>query len=80
MNGKDKYKVLLKLHRQFAHPSLKKLSALLQYAGNSRRISLICFEQMGENCDLCQRYAKTPPLPVVSLSMASHFNEKVAMD
>ena len=36
--------------------------------------------QIGKNCELCQRYAKTQPRPVVSLPMASHFNKKVTMD
>ena len=80
MDSKDKYKVLLKLHRQFAHPSLKKLSALLQDAGKWQEEYTDLLVQIGKNCDLCQRYAKTPPRPVVSLPMASHFNEKVAMD
>ena len=80
MDSKDKYKVLLKLHRQFAHPSLKKLSALLQDAAKWQEEYTDLLVQIGKNCDLCQRYAKTPSHPVVSLPMASHFNEKVAMD
>ena len=75
MDSKDKYKVQLKLHRQFAHPSLKKLSALLQDAGKWHEEYTDLLVQIGKNCDLCQRYAKTPPRPVVSLPMASDFNE-----
>ncbi|ESO92708.1 hypothetical protein LOTGIDRAFT_175654 [Lottia gigantea] len=33
-----------------------------------------------QECDLCKQYVKTPPRPVVSMPMASRFNEKVAMD
>ena len=72
--------MLLKLHSQFAHPSLKKLSALLQDAGKWQEEYTDLLVQIGKNCDLCQRYAKTPPRPVVTLPMSSHFNEKVAMD
>ena len=32
-NKQDRYKTLLKLHRQFAHPPKKRLIALLKYAG-----------------------------------------------
>ena len=33
LNRKDRYKTLLKLHRQFAHPPMKRLIALLKDAG-----------------------------------------------
>ena len=33
MDSKDRYKTLLKLRRQFAHPPVAKLNALLQDAG-----------------------------------------------
>ena len=35
---------------------------------------------IGNTCELCKRYAKTPSRPVVGLPMASQFNEKVSMD
>ena len=59
---------------------MKKLSALLQDAGKWQDDYTDLLVQIGKNCELCQRYAKTPPGPVVSLPMASHFNEKVTMD
>ena len=59
---------------------MKKLSALLQDAGKWQDDYTDLLVQIGKNCELCQRYAKTPPRPVVSLPMASHFNEKVTMD
>lgn len=80
MDRNNTYKMLLKLHRQFAHPPMKKLSALLQDAGKWQEEYKDLLEQICKNCDICQRYAKTPPRPAVSLPMASHFNEKVAMD
>ena len=77
IDSKDKYKALL---RQFAHPSMKKLSALLQDAGKWQNDYNDLLVQIGKNCNLCQRYAKTQPRSVVCLPMASHFKEKVAMD
>ena len=80
MDSKDRYETLVKLHRQFAHPPLKKLKSLLQNAGLWRNEYADLLEEINKSCDLCKRYAKTPPRPVVGLPMASHFNETVAMD
>ena len=77
MASKYKYKMLLKLHRQFAHPPMKKLSALLQDARKWQDDYIDLLVQIGKNCELCQQYAKTPPRPVFR---TSHFNEKVTMD
>ena len=80
MDSKDRYKTLVKLHRQFALPPLKKLKSLLQNAGLWRNEYVDLLEEINKSCDLCKRYAKTPPRPVVGLPMATHFNETVAMD
>lgn len=80
MDRKDRYKTLNKLHRQFAHPPSKKLKALLQDAGQWKEDYQELLEDIGEKCNLCKRYMKTPARPAVSLPMASQFNEKVAMD
>ncbi|CAG2236079.1 unnamed protein product [Mytilus edulis] len=59
---------------------MKRLIALLKDAGvwkEEYEQELLTIE---EQCEICKRYAKTPPRPVVSLPMASQFNEKVAMD
>ena len=77
MDSKDRYKTLVKLHRQFAHPPLKKLKSLLQNAGLWRNEYVDLLEEINKSCDLCKRYAKTPPRPVVGLPMATHFNETV---
>ena len=37
-------------------------------------------DMVHNKCQTCKRYTKTPAHPVVSLPMAKHFNEKVAMD
>ena len=80
MDSKDRYKTLVKLHSQFAHPPLKKLKSLLQNAGLWRNEYVDLLEEINKSCDLCKRYTKTPPRPVVGLPMATNFNETVAMD
>ena len=80
MKSKERYDTLLKLHRQFANPPLKKLKALIQDAGQWEENFQGKLEDISKTCNLCKRYMKTPPRPAVSLPMASRFNEKVAMD
>ena len=80
MKSQERYNTLLKLHRQFAHPPLKKLKALMQDAGQWEEDFQGMLEDIGKTCNLCKRYMKTPPRPAVGLPMASRFNEKVAMD
>ena len=78
--SKYRYKILFKLHRQFAHPPMKKLKSLLQDADHWKDEYNNLLEDTGKTCELCRRYAKTPSRPVVSLPVASQFNEKVSMD
>ena len=80
MGREDRYKILIKLHRQFAHPPLKKLKSLLQDANLWKDDYTDMLEDIVRRCDLCKRYSKTPPRPVVGMPMATQFNEKVAMD
>ena len=80
MESAEKYKTMLKLHRQFAHPPLKKLKSLLEDAGRWKNDCQDILEDIGKKCNLCKMYMKTPPRPVVGLPMASRFNEKIAMD
>ena len=35
---------------------------------------------MTENCEICKRYKKPPPIPIVGLPLATTLNECVAMD
>ena len=80
LNRKDRYKTLLKLHRQFAHPPMKRLIALLKDAWIWKDEYEETLAEIGEKCELCKVYAKTPSRPVVGIPMATKFNEKVAMD
>ena len=80
MDGKGKYDTLLKLHRQFAHPSMNKLISLLKDAGIWHIDYTEILQKIEESCHLCKIHMKTPPRPSVALPMASEFNQKVAMD
>ena len=71
---------MVNLHRQFAHPPKSRLIALLKDADVWKEEYEEIIEQINRECELCKIYAKTPSRPVVSMPMASKFNEKVAMD
>lgn len=77
-NSKDE--IIDKLHKQFAHPSAKRLKSLLKDAGGYTEEHLECVDRVTDNCDVCKRYKKTPARPVVSLPLATEFNEVVAVD
>ncbi|KAG1681910.1 Retrovirus-related Pol polyprotein from transposon RE2 [Nymphon striatum] len=77
---KDKTEVIEKLHKQFAHPSAKRLKTLLKDAGGYTEEHLNCVDHVTEGCDVCKRYKKTPARPVVSLPLATEYNEVVAID
>ena len=80
LNKDELHKVLVKLHRQFAHPSEEKLITLLDNAGVWDAQYSMILKKIYDACKICKQYAKTPARPVVGLPMASRFNEKVAMD
>ena len=80
MDNKKRYDTLLKLHRQFAHLPKKRFVALLKDAGAWNDAYETELSEIEGKCELCKVYAKTPPAPVVSMSMASKFNENVTMD
>ena len=80
LQEQDRYKTLLKLHRQFAHPPKKRLIALMKDAGVWQEHYKETMAQIEEKCELCKIYAKTPSRPIVCMPMATKFNEKVAMD
>ena len=72
-----------KLHRQFSHPTPKKLFNLIQKS-NFKKLKNKNFENeiknVSENCITCVKFKKPSPRPVVCMPMASEFNETVAMD
>ncbi|CAG2235876.1 unnamed protein product [Mytilus edulis] len=77
---RDKTKIIEKLHKQFAHPSAKRLKTLLKDAGGYTKEHFESVDKIIEGCDVCKKYKKTPVQPVVSLPLAAEFNEVVAVD
>lgn len=73
-------KALLKLHRQFAHPSTERLKLLIKDCGSWQDSMGDVLNQIQTECDICKLYAKTPARPSVAAPMAYDFNEKVALD
>ena len=76
----EKLNIVKKLHRQFGHTTARPLKLLLKNAGIVDRIFFTMIEDVSTNCDICKRYKRTPPRPVVSLPLAQDFNDTVAMD
>ena len=76
----DQKKIAVKLHKQFSHPSSEKLITLVKNSGvnDSEFISLL--KEVSSNCDICIRHKRVEPKPIVSISMATQFNDVVAMD
>ena len=69
-----------KLHRQFSHCTAVQLKNLLKNAGVENRQYDTIIEDVSENCDICLKYKKVKPRPVVGLSRGRYFNDIVAMD
>ena len=69
-----------KLHKQFGHPSFQKLISLVKNAGVDNRNLEEALEKYSNNCDTCKKFSRPKPRPVVSLPMATKFNETVSMD
>lgn len=80
LDNKERYRALLKLHRQFAHPVQPKLIALMRDAGAWSDEFEKDLDAIYSECEICRVYKRTPDRPSVAMPMASRFNEKVCMD
>ena len=76
----DAKKIALKLHKQFGHPTADKLISLMKNGGVKDKQIFKCVNDIAESCEICDRFKKARPSPIVSMPMASKFNELVAMD
>ena len=79
-NLAEKLKIATKLHKQFSHPTDKKLKDLAKNAGVTDQEFLTMLEEIPSSCETCLRYKKVQPRLVVGFSLASRFNEWVALD
>ena len=81
--NKSNEEIALKLYRSFAHPSTEKTLNLINNLGKgwSEHVNLkIEVKEITTNSEIFKRYKKAPPRPVMSLPMASRFQETVTMD
>ena len=69
-----------KLHRQFGHPSQKRLIDLISKAKIKNRKLIECIKKVSENCLICKKFKKNSPKPIVCLPLASKFNDIIALD
>ena len=80
LSNTEKYKVALKLHRQFSHPHSERLLCLLQDCEINDEELKSHIKDLDEKCDICIKYKKTKRQPVVGFPLAKTFNETMAMD
>ena len=82
-NLDDKIAVAKKLHRQFAHPPVKRLLKLLDVSGDPWKSDDNLKEALrvvSDSCETCRNFKKPPPRPCVGLPLATTFLECVGMD
>ena len=79
-NSAEKLKIASNLHKQFSHLTGKKLKDLAKNAGITDQEFLTMLKEIPSSCETCLRYKKVQPRPVVGFSLASRFNEWVALD
>eukprot|EP00111_Clytia_hemisphaerica_P024511 TCONS_00072268-protein len=73
---------IVKLHRQFGHCHESRLMRLIDSSkiwNDSKQVSRMV-KEISENCDVCKRYKKGKLKPIVSIPLASEFNQTVVMD
>ena len=69
-----------KLHKQFNHPSNKKMIDLVKTAGVEDEELFDAIVKVKQRCDTCKRYKHERPTPITTFPLATEFNETVALD
>ena len=67
MSSADKQKMVGKLHKQFGHASVDRLTRLLKRAGTTDTETLGLLQVVVENCEICAKHRKPIFKPVVFL-------------
>jgi transposase InsO family protein len=80
MSVGDKRKMLVKLHKQFGHATADRLERLLKSTGEKYVDTLGMLQDIVDSCEVCSKYKRPSPRPVVGLPLASTYNETVALD
>ena len=79
-NLSESKKIITKLHKQFAHPHSKRLKKLIQDSGISDQSVMDIVDEVSDKFDICKRFKKPLPRPIVAFPTATSFGEVVAMD
>ena len=80
LGNQDLKKKAVKLHKQFGHPTAINLIKMLRSAEIYNREFEQVIDNVSEKCEVCVKYKKPKSRPIVSMPMASSFNETIAMD
>ena len=80
LGNRDVKVTAMKLHKQFSHPVSSKLIRLIKSAGIKITQLEKAIIDVTNSCDVCVRFKKPVPRPIVSMPMATNFNEVIAMD
>ena len=78
--GNSDNAIALKLHKQFAHPSVDKLLRLVKNSDYNKPGITTSIKDISNKCIICIKRRKTRPRPVVCIPLATVFNEMVASD
>lgn len=82
-DGKDlaeQKRMVLKLHKQFCHPPVRRMKKFLNDAGIADNVVLDLVDVVTKDCSTCKKLGKAPSKPAVGFPLAHIFNEVVAMD
>ena len=77
---KDPKSIAKKLHFQFGHATDDRLLDLMVSWAQGDEELKQAIKEVYDGCDICKLWKKPSPRPVVSLPMATQFNETIAMD
>ena len=80
MSYQEKEKMAIKLHNQFGHTSYDKLCKFLTNASVKDGQFLDILQDFSAKCDVCLKYKRKNPRPVVGLFLAKEFNDVIAKD
>ena len=69
---------VIKIHTQFGHASIENLKKLINNAGLLDKGLNVIIENVVQSCDICVRFKRAMPRPVVGLSKAKDFNETIS--
>ena len=75
-----KEKLVVKIHKQFAHPSRRNMEQLLKDSRNMDDDVTKILDKIYSKCVICLQFASTRPRPCVGMPMGKDFNDCVAMD